>query len=344
MNYLDKIIGQNHLLKRSIILLKAWFTYEGSFLGSYAACMATYALYALVIYLFNYYHKELRTPMDVFRKFFLIFGSFDWESYHLTIYGPVKACNFYERLKECNMDLDRLVMLEKMQNYETMNKDLLFSPHEFEQMMIKFSGVRLCEVNAMNLAMKKCINQKFINIIDPTFTKNNLGRSISKINYSRIKYGLKSQQQKIGHVYKNYSQDGVTLFTHLISMFKNTFEACGVHPPFNSISSQLHRNRENKPQNFQGDYGLSSGSSQPCFFNEKNASPQTLVMGGKDQAMGSTQKNLNHQFSQIGCFMLNEEQKLSPISNKDQDESSGLLHESEQRLLSNEKMKKTSVD
>lgn len=56
------------------------------------------------------------------------------------------------------MDLDRLVMLEKMQNVDTMNKELLFTPKDFESMMIKFSGVRLCEVNSMNLAMKKCIN------------------------------------------------------------------------------------------------------------------------------------------------------------------------------------------
>lgn len=35
MNHLnDNVIKQNNLLKRSIILLKAWMTYEGSLLGS----------------------------------------------------------------------------------------------------------------------------------------------------------------------------------------------------------------------------------------------------------------------------------------------------------------------
>ena len=35
MNFFDdKVIGQNHLLKRSIIMLKAWMTYESSLLGS----------------------------------------------------------------------------------------------------------------------------------------------------------------------------------------------------------------------------------------------------------------------------------------------------------------------
>jgi hypothetical protein len=53
MNYLSKLIERDFMLKKSILLLKAWFTYEASFLGSYAACMATYALYVLVLFIFN---------------------------------------------------------------------------------------------------------------------------------------------------------------------------------------------------------------------------------------------------------------------------------------------------
>jgi len=53
--------------------------------------------------------------------------------------------------------------------------------------MTQFSGVRLSDPAAMNLTAKKSFNTKFINIVDPTFTKNNLGKSISKLNSSRIK-------------------------------------------------------------------------------------------------------------------------------------------------------------
>jgi hypothetical protein len=81
-------------------MLKAWLTYESSLLGSYAACMATYALYALILYVFNNYNDELQTPLDVFKKFFQVWGSFDWDSNIITIYGPVKLFNFYDRLKE----------------------------------------------------------------------------------------------------------------------------------------------------------------------------------------------------------------------------------------------------
>ena len=70
MNAMADRVGKNHLLKKSILLIKSWFTYEASLRGSYAACMATYALYVLILFVINNFYDELNTPMDVFRKFF----------------------------------------------------------------------------------------------------------------------------------------------------------------------------------------------------------------------------------------------------------------------------------
>lgn len=86
-------------MKKSIILLKAWCSYETSFLGSYAACMATYALYVLVIYIFNQYNDELKSPMDVFKRFLAFWGDFDWDHNIITMYSPIRSHNFYERLR-----------------------------------------------------------------------------------------------------------------------------------------------------------------------------------------------------------------------------------------------------
>ncbi len=70
INELAKKIGKHSLLKKSILLIKLWFTYEANLLGSYAACMATYAMYVLVIFVINNFYEELHTPMDVVKKFF----------------------------------------------------------------------------------------------------------------------------------------------------------------------------------------------------------------------------------------------------------------------------------
>jgi hypothetical protein len=129
MTFIDTLISKDHLLKKSIILLKAWFTYEASFLGSYAACMATYALYVLILFDFNNYHEELKSPMDVFRRFFRIWGAFDWDSNLITMYSPIKSANYYERLRnECNFEMDRLALLERMNLSEYSHRPLFIAP------------------------------------------------------------------------------------------------------------------------------------------------------------------------------------------------------------------------
>jgi len=79
MERCDELVGKNHLLKRSIILLKAWMLYEARLLGSHSAGMATYALYVLILYLFNAHHREIETAFDAFRLFFEVYREVDWE-------------------------------------------------------------------------------------------------------------------------------------------------------------------------------------------------------------------------------------------------------------------------
>ena len=54
-----------------------------------------------------------------------------------------------------------------------------------------YSAVRLTDPVYQALSEKKVIHLKYLNIVDPTFSKNNLGKSVSKFNASRIKMGLK---------------------------------------------------------------------------------------------------------------------------------------------------------
>ena len=70
MNHIDKnVVGRDHLFKRSVFLLKAFFTHEVSMLGAQLSCMATYALYTLAIFVFNCYDKQcnFQNEMEVMR-------------------------------------------------------------------------------------------------------------------------------------------------------------------------------------------------------------------------------------------------------------------------------------
>lgn len=61
----DRLVGRNHLFKRSIILVKAWCYYESRILGAHHGLISTYALETLVLYIFQLYHSSLGGPLVV---------------------------------------------------------------------------------------------------------------------------------------------------------------------------------------------------------------------------------------------------------------------------------------
>lgn len=61
----DRLIGNDHLFKRSIILIKAWCYYESRILGAHHGLISTYALETLVLYIFHRFRSTLNGPLAV---------------------------------------------------------------------------------------------------------------------------------------------------------------------------------------------------------------------------------------------------------------------------------------
>lgn len=74
----DRLIGQKHLFKRSIILVKAWCYYESRILGAHHGLISTFALETLVLYIFHVFHASLRGPLEVST---LIYWSSSYRTY-----------------------------------------------------------------------------------------------------------------------------------------------------------------------------------------------------------------------------------------------------------------------
>lgn len=73
----DNLINQNHLFKRSIILIKAWCYYESRILGAHHGLISTYALETLVLYIFHVFNNTFAGPLEVILGalfFYLIFS------------------------------------------------------------------------------------------------------------------------------------------------------------------------------------------------------------------------------------------------------------------------------
>ncbi|XP_042030085.1 uncharacterized protein LOC121777018 isoform X1 [Salvia splendens] len=167
LDEIDNLISQNHLFKRSIILIKAWCYYESRILGAHHGLISTYALETLVLYIFHVFNNSFHGPLEVLYRFLEFFSNFDWENFCVSLWGPV-AIN-------CLPDVTA----------EPPRKD------SGELLLSKLFLEACSSVYAVFPGGQESNGQKFsskhFNVIDPLRVNNNLGRSVSKGNFFRIR-------------------------------------------------------------------------------------------------------------------------------------------------------------
>ncbi|EYU46010.1 hypothetical protein MIMGU_mgv1a004541mg [Erythranthe guttata] len=182
LEQVDRLVGRNHLFKRSIILVKAWCYYESRVLGAHHGLISTYALETLILYIFHLFHSSLSGPLSVLYKFLEYYSQFDWENYCVSLKGPV-----------CKSSLPDIVV----KTPESERKDLMLSEEFLENCMEMFSvSSRVVE------GKPKAFQTKYLNIIDPLKENNNLGRSVHRGNFYRIRSAFKYGARKLGKVFQ----------------------------------------------------------------------------------------------------------------------------------------------
>ncbi|KAK4802151.1 hypothetical protein SAY86_000354 [Trapa natans] len=196
----DNIIGKDHLLKRSILLIKAWCYYESRILGAHHGLLSTYGLETLILYIFHLYHSSLDGPFAVLYKFLNFYSKFDWENYCVSLKGPVLVSSLPEIVVELRGDSC---------------EELLFSSDHLKTCMETFS------VPSHGSISQRTFIRKHLNIIDPLKENNNLGRSVSRGNYFRIKSAFAFGAQKLERVVSE-SMDGIASI--LKEMFSDTMD------------------------------------------------------------------------------------------------------------------------
>ncbi|KAG2686167.1 hypothetical protein I3760_10G164800 [Carya illinoinensis] len=204
LEQVDRLIGKDHLFKRSIILIKAWCYYESRILGAHHGLISTYALETLVLYIFHHFHTSLNGPLAVLYKFLDYFSNFDWDSYCISLNGPVRISSLPELVAETP---------------ENDGSDLLHSNNFLKWCLEMFSvSSRGYESNS------RTFPPKHLNIVDPLKENNNLGRSVSKGNFYRIKsaftYGARKLRRILFQPEENID-DGIRQF------FSNTLDRHG---------------------------------------------------------------------------------------------------------------------
>ncbi|XP_039060932.1 uncharacterized protein LOC120205057 [Hibiscus syriacus] len=176
----NQLIGKDHLFKRSIILIKSWCYYESRILGAHHGLISTYALETMILHIINVFHSSLCGPLSVLHKFLDYYSTFDWANYCITITGPLPISSLPAGFAGTpETDGDEFLL----------SRDFLRYCRESYCASLQFPEVG---DNAFPV--------KNMNIVDPLKVHNNLGRSVSKGNFHRIRCALIYGTQTFGEV------------------------------------------------------------------------------------------------------------------------------------------------
>ncbi|KAM7501720.1 hypothetical protein LguiB_000624 [Lonicera macranthoides] len=201
LEQIDRVVVKDHLLKRSIILIKAWCYFESRILGSLHGLISTYALEMLVLHIFHMFNSSLNGPFEVLYRFLDYFSKFDWEKYCISLHGPALKSSLPN------------IVVEKPENG---GNDLMLR-EEFLSTCVEIFSVpsKGPETNLPAFCLKD------LNIIDPLKESNNLGRSVSKCNFSRICCAFKFGARKLGRILQLPRE---SIGVEIKKIFRNTLQ------------------------------------------------------------------------------------------------------------------------
>ncbi|CAL9191386.1 uncharacterized protein LOC103988002 isoform X1 [Musa acuminata AAA Group] len=202
---MDKAINQNHLFKRSIILIKAWCYYESRILGAHHGLISTYALETLVLYIFHIFNNSFAGPLEVLFRFLEFFSNFDWDNYCVSLWGPVPIRSLPDMTAE------------------PPRKDegnLLFSKGYLDNRTAVYSVTPGGQENQSHPFVSK-----HFNVVDPLRTNNNLGRSVSKGNFFRIRSAFAYGAKRLARLLECPKDE---IITEVNQFFINTWKRHGI--------------------------------------------------------------------------------------------------------------------
>ncbi|PIN08200.1 Polynucleotide adenylyltransferase [Handroanthus impetiginosus] len=275
LEQIDRLIGEDHLFKRSIILIKAWCFYESRILGAHHGLISTYALETLVLYIFHLFHSTLDGPLAVLYKFLDYFSKFDWDNYCISLNGPVHLSSLPALIAE---------------QPEVSDRDLLLSNDFLSSCVGKYSvPSRTVGRNSHGF------QRKHLNIVDPLREANNLGRSVSKGSFYRIRSAFSYGTRKLEQI---FSQPEDCIAFELYRFFSNTLarrrgglrsDVQGFEPPL--IYNRPFSNIDNFDQ-YYDEHAVSNGDFQSNSGNYSQdllrGTERTTNMANGEQSSNST--------------------------------------------------------
>lgn len=234
--------NKGNLFRRTFLLIKAWFFYEGHLMGSNVGLMATYTLEILVIYIFNFYYYEINNEFEGFVKFFEIISEFDWDNKIISLYGAFSKYDFYKKLEDYNKFIQKeeekgkknvvnepFWYLDENKEQSTIKensdkKEPLFYINDIKRFVFYLNkGMEISYLYKEGNIISKNNFTKEINVLDPLNNHNNLGKSISFHSKSRIKSVMLYTRKKLNNILEMRKSPNPFIYMNsLLNLFVET--------------------------------------------------------------------------------------------------------------------------
>ncbi|KAJ4950681.1 hypothetical protein NE237_027513 [Protea cynaroides] len=291
----DHLINQNHLFKRSVILIKAWCYYESRILGAHHGLISTYALETLVLYIFHVFNNNFSGPLEVLYRFLEFFSNFDWDNFCVSLWGPVAISSLPEITAEPPRKDGGELLLSKL-------------------FLDACSSVYAVFPGGQENQGQPFVSKHF-NVIDPLRTNNNLGRSVSKGNFFRIRSAFAFGAKRLARLLDCPKEN---LIAEVNQFFMNTWDRHGSGNRPDAPSSDLWRLRPSNPDQMDGSENQRNYSSSKKnenvagheselegmgIFHEMSSQPGSHPSEGMSRT--SHVSAVSHTQSQKSCSSLN---------------------------------------
>jgi hypothetical protein len=114
----NSLVGCDHLMKRSMLLIRSWWLYEaGSSEKSPKEFLPDFAIWLMGTSIFNKYHNRINSPIHALYIFLYIFAGFDGNSQAITLQGIRSFTDYSSNLNMWDDHQDLLIPPKLYEKY-----------------------------------------------------------------------------------------------------------------------------------------------------------------------------------------------------------------------------------
>jgi predicted nucleotidyltransferase len=232
----------SHLVKKSLLLIKAWAYYESHVLGGNGGMLGTYAITVMLLGALNslvgsgQLDVSTATPLDILWHFLHYYSKVDITAHLLTLYGSTPLPIERSAVDDSRCVIDKAFL----QHFMSRNADLLVAAQGTSAPPSPRStgGTPTTDSKSATSAETLTASVDFsfdprdrpVNIADPLRPGNNLGRGVHRCHALRIHSAIQKGAKDLDAVLQSYASTDPNAAPCILAFFEKTVRACVVSP------------------------------------------------------------------------------------------------------------------